>query len=89
MRCDVIKVALVLITCTILQVQACLEPVLNTNCSTWLHKFRFPEQFSRKTMEAVAAGFICRKVRIEVIARVAVQMMQYTTTPTPEVRVNL
>lgn len=63
------------------------EPAVlaNTSDSAWLHKFKVPEQFSRRTMEAIALGNITRGVHIEVIGAVAVQMMQYTTTPTSQV----
>ncbi len=40
-------------------------------------------------MEAIATGMISKSVRIEVIGSVAVQMMQYTMAPTPEVIVYL
>ncbi len=71
-----------------LQVQIS-NPVPNSSgCSTWLHKFKVPERFSRKTTEAIADGVISKGVRV-VVASVALQMLQHTQTPTSEVRISL
>lgn len=40
-------------------------------------------------MEAIVLGNITRGVRVEVIGAVAVQMLQYTTTPTSQVCVHM
>ncbi len=54
--------------------------------SSWLHRFKVPERFSTSTTEAIEKGVISKGVRIEIVAAVAMQIMQYTMTPTSKVK---
>ena len=53
--------------------------------SNWLQTFVIPERFSTRTMEAIKSGLVTKGMRVEIIAAIAIQMMQYTMQPTSEV----